>query len=138
MYQLHQVLQKFIFTDCISLYTHFSSSQPLYVKLSTFKTLVREAKRICSDQTSLNKEISYNRKTQQLNEYPLIVINKTIKENLQSHNFQHKSTELEPLKMFIQYEKGVAEKLKRVTSKYGYTTVFTKNERLKWIITNKT
>ena len=32
-------------------YTHFSSNQPLHVKLSTIKTLVRRAKFICSDQT---------------------------------------------------------------------------------------
>ena len=32
------------------------------------------------------------------------------------------------LKMFILYEKGVAEKLKRVASKNGLTTVFTKKK----------
>ena len=40
-------------------YTHFSSNQPLHVKLSTTKTLVRRANFISSDQTSLNKEILY-------------------------------------------------------------------------------
>ena len=38
-------------------YIHFSSNQPMHVKLSTIKTLVRRAKLICSDQTSLNEEI---------------------------------------------------------------------------------
>ena len=33
--------------------------------------------------------------------------------------------------MFIPYEKGVTEKLKRVASKYGFTTVFTKTEGLR-------
>ena len=112
-------------------YTQFSSNQPLHVKLSTIKTLVRRAKFICSDQTSLNEELSYIRKTMQLNGYPLNVINKTIKDTLQSHNSEHKSKELEPLKMFIQYEKGVAEKLKRVARKYGFTTVFTKTKDLR-------
>ena len=37
----------------------------------------------------------------QLNGYRLNVINKTIKDTLQSHNGEHKSKELEPLKMFI-------------------------------------
>ena len=100
-------------------YTHFSS---------TIKNLVRRVKFICSDQTSLNEEISYIRKTMQLNVYPLNVINKTINDTLQSHNSEHKSKELEPLKMFIPYEKGVAEKLKRLASKYGFTTVFTKTK----------
>ena len=40
--------------------------------------------------------------------------------------------------MFIAYEKGVAEKLKRVECKYGFKTVFTKNERFKRKIVNKT
>ena len=112
-------------------YTQFSSNQPLHVKLSTIKTLVRRAKFICGDQTSLNEELPYIRKTMQLNGYPLNVINKTIKDTLQSHNSEHKSKELEPLKMFIQYEKGVAEKLKRVARKYGFTTVFTKTKDLR-------
>ena len=49
---------------------------------------------------------------------------------LQINNFEHKSKELEPLKVFIPYDKGVAEKLKRVASKYGYITVFTKTKDL--------
>ena len=108
-------------------YTHFSSNQPLHVNLATIKNLVRRVKFICSDQT-LNEEISYIRKTMQLNVYPLNVINKTIKDTLESHNSEHKSKKLEPLKMFIPYEKGVAEKLKRLASKYGCTTVFTKTK----------
>ena len=73
----------------------------------------------------------------QLNGYPLNVFNKTIKDTLQSHNFEHKSKELETLKMFIPYEKGVAEKLKRVASKYGFTTVFTKTKDLRRQIQTK-
>ena len=73
----------------------------------------------------------------QLNGYPLNVINKTIKDTLQSHNFEHKSKELEPLKMFIPYEKGVAEKVKRVASKYGFKTVFTKTKHLRGEIQTK-
>ena len=112
-------------------YTHFSSNQPLYVNLSTIKTIVRRAKFICSDQTSFNEGITYIRKTMQLNGYPLNVINKTIKDTLQSHNSEHKSKEFEPLKMSIPYEKGVAEKLRSVASKCGFTTVFTKTKNLR-------
>ena len=90
-------------------HTHSSSNQPLHVKLTTVKTLVRKAKFIFSDQTSLKEELSYIRKTIQLNGYPLNVINKTIKDTLQSHNSEHKRKELEPLKMFIPYEKDVAK-----------------------------
>ena len=39
--------------------------------------------------------------------------------------------------MFIPYEKGVTEKLKRVASKYGFTTVFTKTKDLKGQIRTK-
>ena len=50
----------------------------------------------------------------------------------QSHNFEHKSKEMEPLKMkTFPYEKVVAEKLKRTASKYGFTTVFTKMKDLR-------
>ena len=59
------------------------------------------------------------------------VINKAIKDTLQSHNSEHKSKELEPLKMFIPYQKGVAEKLKRIASKYRFTIVFTKTRELR-------
>ena len=59
------------------------------------------------------------------NGYPWNVINKRIKDTLQSHNSEQKSKKLEPLKVFILYEKGVAEKLKRVASKDDFTTVFT-------------
>ena len=66
------------------------------------------------------------------------VINKTIKDTLQSHNSEHKSKELEPLKMFIPYQKGVAEKLKRIASKYRFTTVFTKTKELRGqLLTNQ-
>ena len=39
--------------------------------------------------------------------------------------------------MFIPFEKGVAEKLKRIASKYGFTTAFTKTKDLN-ASTNKT
>ena len=90
--------------------THFSLNQPLHLNLSTIKALVRRVKFICRNQTSLN------------------VINKIIKDTLKIHNSEHKSQELEPLKMFNPYQKDVAEKLKRVASKYGFTTVFTKTK----------
>ena len=82
-------------------YTKFSPNQPLHVKLSTIKTLVRKAKFIFIDKTSLNQEMSYIKRTIQLNEYPLNVNNKTIKNTLQCHNSEHKSEELELLKIFI-------------------------------------
>ena len=39
---------------------------------------------------------------------------------MQNHNSEHKSKEQQPLKMLIAQENGVAEILKRVTSKYLY------------------
>ena len=70
--------EKLLFQDYINAvqYTHFSSKQPLHVKLSTIKILVRREKFVCSDQTSLNEEVLYIRKTMQLNGYPLIVLKK--------------------------------------------------------------
>ena len=39
--------------------------------------------------------------------------------------------------MFISHEKDVAEKLKRVARKYGFTTVFTKTKDLRGKIQTK-
>ena len=39
--------------------------------------------------------------------------------------------------MFIQYEKCVAEKLKYVARKYGFTTIFTKTKDLRGQIRTK-
>ena len=63
--------------------------------------------------------------------YPLNVINITTKDILQIHIYEYKSKELEPFTKFIPYEKGVAEKLKRVASKYLFTIVFTKAKDLR-------
>ena len=70
----------------------------------------------------------------QWNGYRLNVINKTIKNTLQNHNSEHKSKELQPLKMFIPYEKGLAEGCKQI---WVYKSLYKKN-RLKRTITNKT
>ena len=66
----------------------------------------------------------------QLNGYSLNVINITIKDSLQIYSPEHKSKELEPLKMFISYGKDAAEKLKMVARKYAFTIVFTKTKDL--------
>ena len=70
----------------------------------------------------------------QWNGYRLNVINKTINNTLQNHNSEHKSKELQPLKMFIPYEKGLAEGCKHI---WVYNSLY-KNNRLKRTITNKT
>ena len=71
----------------------------------------------------------------QLNGYPLHVINKTIKSTLQNYNSEHKSKE--PLKMFISYNKSVAEKLKKGCKQICVYNSHYKNKRLKRTITNK-
>ena len=108
-----------------------NSHRSVYPFLIKSNTKSKLAKFICSDKTSLNKQISYIRRTMLLNGYPLNNINKTVKGTLQIHNSEHKSKELELLKMFILYKKGAAEKLKRVASKYAFTTTFTKTKDLR-------
>ena len=56
---------------------------------------------------------------------------------MEIHNSEHKSKELEPLKIFITYKKGVAEELKRLASKCKFTTVFTKTKGLRGQIQTK-
>ena len=69
----------------------------------------------------------------QLNGYQWNIINKAIKYYLQIPNSDHKIKRLEPLKTFIPYQKGVAEKLKGLQANMSLQ-VFTK-ARCKW--TNK-
>ena len=46
---------------------HYTANHPKHAKVSTIKTLVRRAKIVCSSEESLTDELSYIRKTMQLN-----------------------------------------------------------------------
>ena len=75
----------------------------------------------------------------QLNGYSLNVINSTIKDTLQVHNSENKSKGLEPLKLFIQYQKGVVEKYKGTQENIILQQLTTdKNKRIKRTNRNKT
>ena len=112
-------------------YMHYTSNQPEHVKIATIKTLVRRAKIVCSTKKSLSDELSYIKKTMQLNGYPEKLVTNTIKRTLLYQNKIKNTDPIEKPKLFMPYEKGISEKLKRVAYKYGLEVIFTKSLSLK-------
>ena len=66
-----------------------------------------------------------------LNGYPEKLITKTIKQTLPSNSKSKNSQNLEGPKLFMPYEKGISEQLKRVADKYGLGVIFTRSLSLK-------
>ena len=62
-----------------------------------------------------------------LNSYPEKIITKTVKRTLLFNSKSKNSKNLETPKLFIPYEKGIAEKLKRVANSYGLEVIFTRS-----------
>ena len=58
-------------------------------------------------------------------------ITKTIKHTLESNSKSKNSQDLETPKLFLPYEKGMSEQLKRVANKYGLEVIFTRSLSLK-------
>ena len=112
-------------------YMHYTSNQPEHVKIGTIKTLVRRAKIVCSTEESLTDELDYIKKTMRLNGYPEKLITKTIKQTLSYNSKSKNSQNLEAPKLFIPYEKGISEQLKRVANKYGLEVIFRRSLSLK-------
>ena len=105
-------------------YLHYTSNQPEHVNIGTIKTLVRRAKIICSTEESLTDELDYIKKTIRLNGYPEKLITKTIKQTLSFNSRSKNNQKLEAPKLFIPYEKGISEQLKRAADKYGFEVIF--------------
>ena len=112
-------------------YLHYTSNQPEHVKIGTIKTLVRRAKIVCSTEESLTDELDYIKKTMRLNGYPEKLITKTIKQTLSFNSRSKNNQNLEAPKLFIPYEKGISEQLKRVANKYGLEVIFRRSLSLK-------
>ena len=112
-------------------YMHYTSNQPEHVKGGTIKTLVRRAKIVCSTEESLTDELDYIKKTMRLNGYPEKLITKTIKQTLSFNSRLKNNQNLEAPKLFIPYEKGISEQLKRVANKYGLDMIFRRSLSLK-------
>ena len=110
---------------------HYTSNQPEHVKIGTIKTLVRREKIVCSTEESLTEELNDIKKTMRLNAYSEKLTTKTIKRTLLSNSKSKNSKNLETPKLFIPYEKGIAEELKRVADRYGLEVIFTRSLSLK-------
>ena len=59
-----------------------------------------------------------------LNGYPEKLITKTIKQTLSFNSRSKNNQNLEAPKLFIPYEKGISEQLKRIANKYGLEVIF--------------
>ena len=105
-------------------YMHHISNQQKRVKVGTITTLVRRAKIVCSTEESLTDELDYIKKTMRLNGYPEKLITKTIKQTLSFNSRSKNNQNLEAPKLFIPYEKGISEQLKRIANKYGLEVIF--------------
>ena len=66
-----------------------------------------------------------------LNGYPEKLVTKTIKRTLLSDSKSKSNQNLETLKLFIPYEKGIGEQLKRVANRYGLELIFARYLSLK-------
>ena len=96
-----------------------------------YRNTGKKEKIVCSTEESLTDELNYIRKTMRLNGYPEKLITKTIKRTLLSNSKSKNSENLETPKLFIPYEKGIAEQLKRVANRYGLEVIFTRSLSLK-------
>ena len=66
-----------------------------------------------------------------LNGHPEKLITKTIKQTLSFNSRSKNNQNLEAPKLFIPYEKGISEQLKRVANKYGLEVIFRRSLSLK-------
>ena len=111
-------------------YLHYTSNQSEHVKIGIIKTLVRRAKIVCSTEESSTDELDYIKKIR-LNGYPEKLITKTIKQTLLFNSRSKNSQNLEAPNLFMPYEKGISEQLKRVANKYGLEVIFRRSLSLK-------
>ena len=114
-------------------YINYHSNQPLSVKLSALRSLTRRAKIVCTKETELAEELQYIAKTMELNDFPLRIINRTIKITLNSMSNTNSKKDKEDennIQMFIQYEEGESEEINRISKKFNVKVINTKNKSL--------
>ena len=117
-------------------YINYDSNQPLHVKLSTIKTLVRRAKLLCTEKHDFEEELKYIRKTMALNDFPKRIIEKTIREALTENRELNRTNEKEEnmISMYLPYEKGISENIQRISKGFNVKVIHKKNKSLKNIV----
>ena len=116
-------------------YIHYTSNVAPNIKASVISALTRRAKLVCTKNEYLAEEIQYIKKTMMLNGYPKTFVEKEIKKTLKNmestpHNSSKEKTE-GIAKLFLPYEGGYGEKIKRIAKKHGIDVVFTRGQNLK-------
>ena len=113
-------------------YNNFKSNQPLSVKKSTIKTLVKRAKVVCNDEKDLKTELDYIQKTMELNDFPKQLVERTIKDTLSTERRELKKNDSKGnIEMYIPFERNISEKIKRKAETFGIETRFSRNKSLK-------
>ena len=113
-------------------YNNFKSNQPLSVKKSTIKTLVKRAKVVCNDEKDLKTELDYIQKTMELNDFPKQLVEKTIEDTLSTERRELKKNDSKGnIEMYIPFERNISEKIKRKAETFGIETRFSRNKSLK-------
>ena len=113
----------------------YTTNQPLSVRLSTIKSLTRRANTICSKESDKEKELQYINRKMQLNDYTKPLVKKT-KINSMRHDVGNKTdkvnSEIENnKKLYLPYEKGIAEKISRIAARYSVAVIHINNTSLK-------
>ena len=106
-------------------YINYHSNQPLAVKLSTITNLTKRAKNLCTDPHDFNEELTYIRKTMELNDFPENIVKKTIKNHLKKRDKPRKENDevQQQIPLYLPYEKGISEKISRLAKKYNVKVV---------------
>ena len=116
-------------------YIHYTSNVAPNIKASVISTLTRRAKLVCTKNDYLAEELQYIKKTMMLNGYPKSFIEKEIKKTLKkmenTPNNSNKEKTEGIAKLFLPYERGYGEKIKRIAKKHGIEVIFTRGQTLK-------
>ena len=124
-------------------YVHFTSNVSKSVKGSVINALVRRARLVSSTDEYFQEEMNYIKRTLKLNGYPEEFIKNETQKTLHNMNQinnngpSSRDDEDKLQKMYIPYEKGTSEKIKRMAGKHRIKVIFTKGKRLKSILSTK-
>ena len=114
-------------------YINYNSNQPMSVKLSALRSLTKRAKIICTQEKDLAEELNYIAKTMELNDFPVPLINRTIKQTLnnisKTSNGKIKEDD-NRISLFLPYEKNISEEINRISRKFNVKVINTKNKSL--------
>ena len=96
-------------------------------------------KNLCTDPNDFNEELTYIKKTMELNDFPENIVKKTIKNHLKKRDKPRKENDdvQQQIPLYLPYEKGISEKISRLAKKYNVKVVNKKGKSLENILKTK-